>query len=260
MQFTNHGNVGLARDFVTECAHLGVALWRVALIPAGRAGTGAGAASSSELKPRWYPAWSTHKLLGELSQLFTANRSGQYELYCRPVDPSWVLVDDVTPQAPSFYSAQFALETSAGNYQLWCRVPGVRTADDYRAAAHFLCVANHADPGAVRVNQVGRMPASINNKPGRGRFEVDLIYDGEPLFTDVDLPEARAMWLAHKAAGPKRKLDGAFHRESSNDSSRRDYAVLRRQLTARPPGLHGGVAGRPADGRRPGQSVFEAAR
>ena len=70
------------------------------------------------------------------------------------MDPSWILLDDVSPEAPSFRASQFAIETSLDNYQLWCRVPGVRTADDYRAAAHFLCVTNDGDPGAVRINQV----------------------------------------------------------------------------------------------------------
>ena len=162
-----------AIKFIDRRVDFGVGSFRVSLVP------GRGHPNARRLKPRNIPRLTPSEFKRRLASMLLANTEG-YDVFCRPNDNTWVLVDDVDEESPCVQHGQISIETSAGNYQVWCRVPACDTDDDYRAVSKHLQVMYDADPGAARVGQVGRLPSSfIRNTADSARLFIRWsLFDG----------------------------------------------------------------------------------
>lgn len=67
------------------------------------------------------------------------------------------------------------VETSPGSLQLWATLPARHAAKDALTVTRELTKSLGGDPACVRTTQVGRLPGSINRKPGKMN-RVKLLY------------------------------------------------------------------------------------
>lgn len=112
--------------------------------------------------------WTKETLLKSVTFLQAKNCEG-YNIYARPKDYSFILLDDVQ-KAMLAEIAQIKpsvlIETSPQNYQVWLRLSEVpETREHALAICKHLATMFEADMGSAEPDHVGRLPGFTNRKP-----------------------------------------------------------------------------------------------
>ena len=90
------------------------------------------------------------------------------------------------------------VETSPGSVQLWLTIDMRHAPKDALTVTRELTHSLHGDPACIRTTQVGRMPGSINRKPGKGNM-VRLLFSAVQ-----DLSEAAYLQETSVKSVPRR--------------------------------------------------------
>lgn len=90
------------------------------------------------------------------------------------------------------------VETSPGSVQLWLTIDMRHAPKDALTVTRELTHSLHGDPACFRTTQVGRMPGSINRKPGKGNM-VRLLFSAVQ-----DLSEAAYLQETSVKSVPRR--------------------------------------------------------
>ena len=173
--------------------------YRLQLVRPGQANVNVTSLSADELRKR--VAW------------LKAENARGVDVYARPEDRRYILVDDVTPatldrmRADGFEPAA-VLETSRGNFAAWLCIAGADapepTPQEATAAAKGIAARYGADPAAADHAHVSRLPGFTNRKPSRqidGRSPFVLLREATGTVARAGaalMGQVRA-WIAQKA-------------------------------------------------------------
>lgn len=126
--------------------------------------------------------WPPQKLLESIPWLRRENATGA-DIYARPKDPTFILIDDVPPSRLPVIRQHSAavVETSAKNHQVWVKLPERPSQREATTIAAWLAKRYEGDPGGADFRHLGRLPGFTNRKPMRtredGRSPYVLIHD-----------------------------------------------------------------------------------
>lgn len=126
--------------------------------------------------------WTREEVLDNRRDLFRQNRAHFKQIYIRPVNPYYVLVDldsdtaYADMQRAKTYKPCLIVETSQNNYHCWFDLSYLPTTDRVKNAQLWMQRDLNGDPGATGLKQIGQMVSMYNRKPGRGDFEIRIVY------------------------------------------------------------------------------------
>lgn len=151
--------------------------WLSAL-PAGQYNVGVRRSDGEMIEHTWTP----QKLLESIPWLRRENATGA-DIYARPNDTTFILIDDVPPSRLPVVRQHSAavVETSAKNHQVWVKLPEKPSQREATTIAAWLAKRYEGDPGGADFRHLGRLPGFTNRKPLRtredGRSPYVLIHD-----------------------------------------------------------------------------------
>jgi hypothetical protein len=172
--------------------------------------------------------WSSEELLSNISLLIERNTQS-YEIFARPADKNYVLLDDVERQMLSEIAKIkpcLLMETSQDNYQVWLRVKGIpKEHDRQQSVWRELAARFNADPGSAKPGQLGRLPGFVNRKPKYfPNFPEVKLHKYAERFSTIDLNELMSnMPTNYTSESFSKKNDS--NKKQTGDRSAFDFAI-----------------------------------
>jgi hypothetical protein len=112
--------------------------------------------------------WTAAELISKLNYLKEKNEY-KYDIFCRPMDRRYVLLDDITKEGlakVAEYQPCLLMESSHNNYQLWLKIEDMPENTDHQLMVwRYISDFFVGDPGSAKPKQLGRLPGFINQKP-----------------------------------------------------------------------------------------------
>ena len=129
--------------------------------------------SDARLRPSKPLFWDKQEVMAHADMLATRSTQHMMNIFIRPDDYRYILIDDVSKDQAKRYRPCLIVETSEANYQAWYRLgDGCSEAHAMRAQKYIVNKIG-GDQGATGLKQLGRLPGHMNRKPGRKkRFAV----------------------------------------------------------------------------------------
>ena len=171
------------------------------------------------------------ELIKQRPGALSANTTGMREIYARPYDFRYIMVDDVSPSALEDairLGPALVVETSEDNYQVWY-ISTSRDKESNEALSRALVRRLGADAGATGAMQLARLPGFFNRKPNRHKFLVRVLRRGYRIgqkmrrFVHSPPSSPAPSQLAHNRPGSA---------SSTADGSGTDFRALMMELEA----------------------------
>lgn len=148
-------------------------------------------------------------LLKSVQWLRRENALGR-DVYVRPADSRYLLVDDLKPEAVERMrrdgvAPAAVVETSRGNVQAWVRLTSQLRPEEGTEAARLLAQRYGGDPKSADHGHIGRLPGFTNRKPvrqvaGRSPFVLVHHWAGQVADKAADLVRDARQAIAQRAA------------------------------------------------------------
>jgi hypothetical protein len=175
-------------------------------------------------------SWSAEKMTSNLTILKEHNNQG-YEIFARPIDDSYVLLDNVARETLADIAAIkpcLLMETSPGNYQVWLRIKDMpENRDIQKAIWSALTVRFNADPGSAKPGQLGRLPGFVNQKPKYSpNNPVVKLHKFANRYSTIQVNELLTASPICNPVQPVFTTKNSTRKKSTGDRSKFDYAVV----------------------------------
>ena len=173
---------------------------------------------------------------------FRANSQGKREIYFRPDEISYVMIDDVKPHMMDvalMYRPALVVETSLNNHQVWYKVPRIEDAEDSTIVAKWITGKTNGDTGCTDPTHLSRLPGYMNRKevPHRHKYRVRVMRTGYNIGQTARLPDGA--FVARRPEPINRTRAGRGDEEVSSrppmsprtgDNSSRDWSFVLRRM------------------------------
>ena len=155
-------------------------------------------------------------------------------IWARPAAQAhpWLFLDDLPAQKAVTVTKKYAalaVETSAGNAQVWIRADRDLSRNQRQDVSRALAQLIGADPHAIAEPRWGRAPGFRSGKPGRDRFWTQLLADSSALRTRFD----PTPYLSNPPLGGRVPLSSRPSvRSNGPDESAREFSYALHALRA----------------------------
>ena len=185
---------------------------------------------------------SADEIVIERRSYFRANTVGMRDIYARPYNMKYVMVDDISTfnlYRAYEYDPTLVVETSKDNHQVWYKCDGIENrTQQLNIARWFAYHLPNADKGATATMQLSRLPGFFNRKPGRNKFTVRIRKDRR--YTPgqrSSIPDEAIDYTLVKTKSSSRKRsrsnEGRSNVSKKHDNSSKDFHFVMSELRKR---------------------------